>query len=135
MSEIGLPPHMPGKLFEDRRAVLLPFPGEEARPVGGGGDFFSVWVAEDESYRKLSFTDGGMIFKRPAIPDFHWCFRGAVEVGNLDRSLVLPRKGERKEFVQPTDLTLLEMAMKGVQKRGCLSFLDESETFEGMCQT
>lgn len=84
--------------------MLLPVLGQEAGPVGGAGDLFSVWVTEDEGDRKFSFTKSGVLFEGPALEDLNLSFRDTVEIGYFNGPLILPSKGlpsrgKREEFV------------------------------------
>jgi len=47
--------------------MLAPFAGEEARPVGGGGDDFAFWRGELEEDGKAAFAEGGMFCESPAF--------------------------------------------------------------------
>ena len=78
-----LPPAVPGELFCHGWAVLPPFAGEEARPVGGAGDAFAVWGAEVEGDWEALFTEAGMIFEGEAVLPFPPHSEGAVRVGDF----------------------------------------------------
>ena len=98
-----LPPKMPQELPRHGWAMLAPFAGEEVRPVGGGCEAFAVGGAELEEHREAAFAEAGMLFKRPALMQFHLSFRGSVEVGDFGGALVQPRDGEWQQLIQPTD--------------------------------
>lgn len=76
----NLAPDMTREFSFHDGAVLAPFAGKKARPVGGGGEDFSFGWRELQGDGNSPFAEGGVFFERPAVEEFDLGFGSAGEV-------------------------------------------------------